>query len=101
MGIRVSTRGVRASVGPRIARVHVGTGRTRVSSGLGPFFASTTLSSGRRRTTTRRAPPAPAAGTPAAQPERARRAAERAQQEAERDARIAELHELRRQSTSV
>jgi stress response protein SCP2 len=101
MGIRVSTRGVRASVGPRIARVHVGTGRTRVSSGLGPFFASTTLSSGRRRTTTRRAPRARAAGPSAAQLERARRAAERAQQEAERDARIAELHELRRQSTSV
>ncbi|MGV9340854.1 TerD family protein [Streptomyces sp. NPDC003688] len=37
----------------------------------------------------------------AAQLERARRQAERAQQEAQRDAAIAELHELRRQMTSV
>ena len=101
IGIRVSTRGVRTSVGPRIARVSVGSGGTRVSSGLGPFFASTSLSGGRRRTTTRRAPRARTAGPSTAQLERARRAAAREQQEAERDARIAELHELRRQSTSV
>jgi hypothetical protein len=35
--VRVSSHGVRAGVGPRIARVHVGTGRTGLSSGLGPF----------------------------------------------------------------
>jgi hypothetical protein len=35
--VRVSSHGVRAGVGPRIARVHVGTGRTGFSSGLGPF----------------------------------------------------------------
>ena len=38
-GVRVgvSSHGVRAGIGPRIARVHVGTGRTGFSSGLGPF----------------------------------------------------------------
>jgi hypothetical protein len=35
--VRVSSHGVRAGVGPRIARVHVGAGRTGFSSGLGPF----------------------------------------------------------------
>lgn len=103
LGIRVSTRGVRASAGPRIARVSVGSGGTRVSSGLGPFFASTSLSSGRRRTTTTRrsAPRARSTGSSPAQLERARRAAERAQAEADRHARITELRELRRRSTSV
>jgi stress response protein SCP2 len=101
LGIRVSTRGVRASVGPRIARVSVGSGGTRLSSGLGPFYASTSLSAGRRSTTTRRAPRARSAAPSLAQLERAQRAAERAQLEAERTARIDELTELRRQSTSV
>ncbi|GAA0953356.1 hypothetical protein GCM10009550_35230 [Actinocorallia libanotica] len=96
LSVRVSTRGVRASVGPRIARVHMGSGRTSVSSGLGPFFASTSLGGGGRGTTRRRS-----SGPSAAQLERARRAAERAQQEAERDALIAQLKELRRQTTSV
>lgn len=38
-GLRVSasSRGVRAHVGPRIARLHVGGGRTGVSTGAGPF----------------------------------------------------------------
>jgi hypothetical protein len=35
--VRVSSHGVRAGIGPRMARVHVGTGRTGFSSGLGPF----------------------------------------------------------------
>ncbi len=35
--VRVSSHGVRAGIGPRIARAHVGTGRTGFSSGLGPF----------------------------------------------------------------
>lgn len=102
LGIRVSTRGVRASAGPRIARVSVGSVGTRVSSGLGPLFASTSLSSGRRTTTARRsAPRTRSTGPSPAQLDRARRAAERAQAEAERHARIAELRELRRRSTSV
>lgn len=91
---------------PGIGRAAYRTGqrrirRLRVSSGLGPFYASTSLSGGRRSTTTRRAPRARSAGPSAAQLERARRAAERAQHEAERNARIAELRELRRESTTV
>lgn len=102
MSIRVSTRGVRTSVGPRAARVHFGTGRTRVSSGFGPFFASTSLGGGRRRssTTTRRTPYRSAAPS-AAQLARAERAAERAQQDAQRDAAIAQLQDLRWRSTTV
>ncbi|WP_207400826.1 TerD family protein [Actinomadura roseirufa] len=69
---------------------------------MGPFYASTSLSGGRRRTTTTRRAPARRSTVPsAAQLERARRQAERAQQEAQRAAAIAELQELRRQSTSV
>ncbi|SNT53544.1 DUF4236 domain-containing protein [Rhodococcoides kyotonense] len=100
MRVRVSTRGVRTSLGPRAARINVGSGRTTVSSGLGPFFASTSLSSGRRRTTTRRSARSGYGPSPA-QLARAERAAARAQQDAHRDAAIAELHELRRSSTSV
>ncbi|ODU05587.1 MAG: hypothetical protein ABS81_07050 [Pseudonocardia sp. SCN 72-86] len=101
MSVRVSTRGVRTSVGPRIARVSVGSGGTRVSSGLGPFFASSSVGGSRRRTTTRRTSYARSTGPSPAQLQRAQRAAERAQREAERDALIAELHALRRRSTSV
>nr|WP_296766903.1 TerD family protein [Rhodococcus sp. (in: high G+C Gram-positive bacteria)] len=100
MRVRVSTRGVRTSLGPRAARINVGSGRTTVSSGLGPFFASTSLSSGRRRTTTRRTTRRNYGPSPA-QLARAERAAARAQQDAQRDAAIADLHELRRSSTSV
>lgn len=39
--IRLSSRGARISVGPRIARVHIGAGRTGFSSGVGPFGVST------------------------------------------------------------
>jgi hypothetical protein len=46
--VRASSRGVRASVGPRIARVHTGAGRTTLSSGIGPFTSSTSVG-GRRR----------------------------------------------------
>lgn len=41
--IRASSRGVRASLGPRAARVHVGAGRTAISSGVGPLTVFTTL----------------------------------------------------------
>lgn len=46
--IRASSRGLRAGIGPRIARVHVGSGRSGVSTGLGPvgFYSSF---GGRRR----------------------------------------------------
>lgn len=105
LSVRVSTRGVRTSVGPRMARVNVGGGRTTLSSGMGPLYASTALGGGRRRTTTSRSARAgsrPRAAVPSAtQMDRARRQAERAQQEAERDAAIAHLRELRQQMTSV
>ncbi|MEU6261434.1 TerD family protein [Streptomyces sp. NPDC047043] len=102
MSVRVSTRGVRTSIGPRAARISVGSGGARVSSGLGPFYASSSLRGSRgRRTSTRRSPRSRTVAPSAAQLERARRQAERAQQEAQRDAAIAELRELRRQMTEV
>ena len=36
---RISKRGFRVRVGPRIARLHIGAGGTGVSSGFGPFTA--------------------------------------------------------------
>ncbi|WP_078495955.1 TerD family protein [Streptomyces sp. LaPpAH-108] len=96
MSVRVSTRGVRASVGPRIARVSTGSGGTRISSGVGPFQTSGALRGGRRPQARRRT-----VAPSAAQLQRARRQAERAQQEAQRDAAIAELRELRHRMTSV
>jgi len=56
-GVRLSasTRGIRAGFGPRIARVNVGTRGVGVSTGAGPFYASTRLSPRRkagRRTAT-------------------------------------------------
>lgn len=101
MSVRVSTRGVRTSVGPRAARLSVGTGGARMSSGLGPFYASSSSSGNRRRTTTRRASGPRTVVPSAAQLDRVRRQAERAQQEAERDAAITRLRELRQQMTSV
>lgn len=104
MSVRVSTRGVRTSVGPRAARISVGCGGTRVSSGLGPFYASSSLrgAGSRRGTSTRRTASRPRAVAPsAAQLDRERRQADRAQQDAQRDAAIAQLTELRRQMTSV
>lgn len=47
--VRASSRGVRASFGPRVARVHVGGGRTGFSTGAGPFTYYTSSGGGRRR----------------------------------------------------
>lgn len=41
--LRASSRGVRASVGPRVARVHVGSGRTGLSTGVGPVTYYTSM----------------------------------------------------------
>lgn len=41
--VRISSRGVRTSLGPRVARVHIGAGRTGLSSGIGPFGAYTSV----------------------------------------------------------
>ncbi|WP_344406105.1 hypothetical protein [Streptomyces longisporus] len=72
-----------------------------MSTGLGPFYASSSLGGNRRRTSTRRTTRSRTVAPSAAQLDRARRQAERAQQEAERDGAIAQLRELRRQMTSV
>ena len=47
--VRVSSRGVRVGAGPRIARVHVGTGRPGISSSVGPVGAYVPLAPKRRR----------------------------------------------------
>lgn len=49
VSLGVSSRGVRASVGPRIGSIHVGTGRSAVSSGLGPISVGTSFGGGRPR----------------------------------------------------
>lgn len=51
-GVRLSTsrRGLRAHVGPRVARVHLGGGRPGVSTGGGPFTLYESLGSGASRT---------------------------------------------------
>ena len=46
--IRASSRGISAGVGPRAARVHVGSGGVGVSSGVGPFSAYSHLGGGKR-----------------------------------------------------
>jgi hypothetical protein len=69
--VSVSSRGVRAGLGPRAARVHVGSGRTGISTGVGPLSAWTTLGGAKRRQPARRTPSM-------AEYERQVRAAERA-----------------------
>lgn len=58
--VRASSQGLRASVGPRVARVHFGAGRTGVSTGAGPVSLYGSLSGGSRRGSSRggRAPSA-------------------------------------------
>lgn len=52
--VRASSKGLRTSVGPRAARVHVGGGRTAISSGVGPLIGSGTVGGKRRRGTLER-----------------------------------------------
>ena len=78
--VRVSSHGVRAGVGPRIARVHVGTGRTGFSSGLGPFSVYGSVGGKRRRTSGGRGSGRPSA----AALERQAAAARRMQAEADK-----------------
>jgi hypothetical protein len=74
--VRASSRGVRTSLGPRVARVHVGGGRTGFSTGVGPVTYYTRGGGGRRRTSS------PRTGTATAQRQlaAANRAAEKADQ---------------------
>jgi hypothetical protein len=66
--IRASGSGIRTSVGPRAARVHVGGGRAAVSSGFGPFTASSPM---RGRRSAAANPTRPAASTRTPPPSRA------------------------------
>jgi len=47
--VRASSHGIRAGIGPRVARVHVGTGRTGFSSGVGPLSVYTSVGGKKRR----------------------------------------------------
>lgn len=48
--VRASSRGLRASIGPRAARLHVGGGRTGISTGAGPVTVYAAVGgAGRRR----------------------------------------------------
>jgi len=46
--VRITKRGVRVRIGPRIARLHVGAGGAGVSTGWGPFSAYRRLRRRRR-----------------------------------------------------
>ena len=81
--VRVSSHGVRAGIGPRIARVHVGTGRTGLSSGLGPFSVYGAVGGKSRRKSTGRSsgrPPAAALERQAAAARRAQAGADKARE---------------------
>ena len=97
-GVRISAsrRGLRAGIGPRAARIHVGAGRTGFSTGAGPVTYWTTggrrRSSGRRRSTATRSR-GPSKATLAA--------LARQQREAERAEQIAELEQTERALVTV
>jgi hypothetical protein len=82
--VRVSSHGVRAGIGPRIARVHVGTGRTGLSSGLGPFSVYSSVGGQRRRNSSRSSGGRSGGRPSAAALQRQAAAARRAQAEADK-----------------
>jgi hypothetical protein len=82
--VRVSSHGVRAGIGPRIARVHVGAGRTGFSSGLGPFSVYGSVGGKRRRNSSRNNGGRSSGRPSAATLERQAAAARRAQAEADK-----------------
>jgi hypothetical protein len=93
--IRASSRGVSAGVGPRAARVHVGTRGVGVSSGIGPVSAYSRLGGGGH-------PKASRARPRSAGPTRAAvAAAARDLRAAERDADIEQIKALERRLVSV
>lgn len=75
---------MRARVGPRIARVHVGTGRTGFSSGLGPFSVYGSVGGKRRRNSSHDSGGRSSGRPSAAALERQAAAARRAQAEADK-----------------
>lgn len=92
-GVRISAskRGLRAGLGPRIARVHVGTGRVGVSTGLGPVTYYTGVGGKRRKRPSRgRQQPV------ARQPRASLAQLERQARQAQRDQEIAQLLQLER-----
>ena len=92
--IRASSRGISAGVGPRAARVHVGTRGVGVSSGVGPFSTYSHLSGGSGRAA--RSRPRSVGPTKAAIA-----AAERDVRTAERETDIERVAALERQLVSV
>ncbi|MEU8299749.1 DUF4236 domain-containing protein [Micromonospora sp. NPDC048909] len=97
--IRASSRGIRTSVGPRAARVHIGGGRTGISSGIGPVSFYSSLGGTTRRTSPSRSrTPSPAAYQRqlAAQQRQVAQAqrAEEAQRLAQAFLRILQLHRV-------
>jgi hypothetical protein len=89
--VRVGTRGIRTSVGPRMARVHVG-GGAGVSSGVGPVSLYGSMGRRRRRSSSQR---------PAAMTVTQQRGLERAARAHERHARAYEVSQVWRQWTSA
>ncbi len=93
--IRASSRGISAGVGPRAARVHVGTRGVGASSGVGPFSTYSHLGGGTRsgRATRRPRSTGPTKAAIAA--------AERDLRTAEREADIERVAAIERQLVSV
>jgi HEAT repeat protein len=95
--VRASSRGFSAGIGPRAARVHVGTRGVGVSTGVGPFGAYGHLGGGSRRRST-----AGGYGRTSGGPTRATLAAlEREARQADKDAQIRKVAEIERQLVSV
>ena len=82
--VRVSSHGVRAGIGPRVARVHVGTGRTGFSSGLGPLSVYGAVGGKRRRKSSHQSGGRSSGRPSGAALERQAAAARRAQGEADK-----------------
>jgi hypothetical protein len=93
--VRASSRGVRTSLGPRAARVHVGTGRTGFSTGVGPVSLYGSTGGGRRRQ--RSTGPSK---TAVAARERQLRQTQKAQQAAELKAAFDAIENLHRQEVT-
>ena len=98
--IRASSHGIRAGIGPRVARVHVGTGRTGFSTGAGPVSFYTAIGQKRRRPqsrTAKRAPSAVALQRQAAAARRAQAEAEKAREARQLAGIFNEILQLHRQ----
>src|SRR5690348_5195439 len=100
--IRASSRGFSAGIGPRAARMHVGTRGVGVSTGVGPFGAYQHLGGGSRRRSTGRSSYSGRGSYSYGAPSRTTLAAlERAARQAEKEAEIARVAEIERQLVSV